>query len=235
MIRTGLVASATALTIVLGAWMWLYSVLPPGAEQVPVHWGLKGSPDRFASRDEAIALFGLLPAAWLLATLLFSAIASIEPLRTNAMKARRVFLTGWIGAQALLALVACGVALMTAASASGAASDSNLFVRVVVAGGGVLVAFIGDALPKTRPNIVAGMRMHWTLTSDLAWEKTHRLAGWLFVLFGLWLVAAAFTLDMLTLAFAAAAPLIAIALTVCVHAYVVWRHDPDRRRSASGA
>jgi len=38
---------------------------------------------------------------------------------------------------------------------------------------------------KLRRNFWAGIRTPWTLTSDVVWERTHRLGGWLFVLTGL--------------------------------------------------
>jgi uncharacterized membrane protein len=106
----------------------------------------------------------------------------------------------------------------------------DLFVRAIIAGAGVILMFIGDALPKTRPNFFLGVRTPWTLTSDLAWERTHRLAGRLLVLVGVWGVVAAFVLNGSALAFSLSAPLIAVALFACAYSYFVWRGDPDRRR-----
>ena len=47
-----------------------------------------------------------------------------------------------------------------------------------------LFMFIGNYLGKLRRNFWAGIRTPWTLVSDVVWERTHRLGGWLFVLAG---------------------------------------------------
>lgn len=234
MIRTGLIASAAGMAVAIGALLWLNAVLPQDV-QVPVHWGFDGVADRFAPRDEALTLFVLIPGAALLLTLLFYLLPRIEPLRENLMRGQRAYLTAWIGVQAMLALIAVGLALVTVRSTGAASPDVDLLVRVIIAGAGVLIMFLGDAMPKTRPNFFLGVRTPWTLSSDLAWERTNRLGGRLMVLVGLWGVVAAFLLNGLALAFAISAPLIAAALIACVYSYFVWRSDPERRRPASEA
>jgi uncharacterized membrane protein len=48
---------------------------------------------------------------------------------------------------------------------------------------------IGNFMGKFRKNFFVGIRTPWTLTSDVVWERTHRFAGWLFVLAGaVWIV-----------------------------------------------
>ena len=37
---------------------------------------------------------------------------------------------------------------------------------------------------KLRRNFLAGIRTPWTFASDVFWEHTHLLGGWLFVLTG---------------------------------------------------
>ena len=62
----------------------------------------------------------------------------------------------------------------------------QLVAPVVV---GALLMVIGNFMGKVRKNFFVGIRTPWTLTSDVVWERTHRLAGWLFVLAGLaWIV-----------------------------------------------
>ena len=48
----------------------------------------------------------------------------------------------------------------------------------------MLFIVIGNYLPKVRPNYLVGIRTPWTLTSDLSWDRTHRIGGRLFVLEG---------------------------------------------------
>jgi len=48
----------------------------------------------------------------------------------------------------------------------------------------ILFIFIGNYLGKLQRNFWAGIRTPWTLSSDIVWERTHRLGGWLFVCAG---------------------------------------------------
>jgi len=235
MIRTGLIASAAGLAVCVGAWLWMQNALPQDAVQVPVHWGLNGEADRFVTRDEALALFALLPGASVALTILLALIPAIEPLRENLQRGQRAYLTAWFGAQAMIALVSVGFALLTVRAAGGATSDVDLFVRAMIAGAAVLLVFLGDVMPKTRPTFFLGVRTPWTLSSDLAWERTNRLAGRLMVLVGLWGVVAAFVLNGLALAFAITAPLIVAVIVASAYSYFVWRADPERRRPTQEA
>ena len=47
-----------------------------------------------------------------------------------------------------------------------------------------ILILLGNYLPKCRPNGVIGFRCSWTFSSESVWEKTHLLAGRLFVVCG---------------------------------------------------
>ena len=40
-------------------------------------------------------------------------------------------------------------------------------------------------MPKTKRNYTVGIKLPWTLNSDENWNKTHRLAGYFFILGGI--------------------------------------------------
>lgn len=56
---------------------------------------------------------------------------------------------------------------------------------------GLILVIFGNYLPKTRPNGQIGFRLPWTLNNNVNWQKTHRLAGWLMLLSGLFLLVTA--------------------------------------------
>lgn len=43
---------------------------------------------------------------------------------------------------------------------------------------------VGNYLPKIRRNQFVGTKLPWTCKSDYNWDKTNRLTGWLFFIFG---------------------------------------------------
>src|SRR5206468_8694160 len=59
------------------------------------------------------------------------------------------------------------------------------FMYFMVAGFLFIFALLGNVMGQTRKNFWVGVRTPWTLASDTVWIKTHRLAGWLWVAFGL--------------------------------------------------
>lgn len=230
MMRTGLIFSAAAVAVMAGASWWTGQNIPADVALLPVHWGADGQPDRFLPRDEALRTYWLLPGIAVVLALVLAVLPSIDPLKANIQRSSRAYMTAWIGGMALMALVSVGIALMTVRAATGD-GDANQFVRWIMAGVGVLFVFLGDALPKTRPNFFVGVRTPWTLSSDLAWQKTHRLAGWLFVLVGFWAIVAAFMLNGIALAFAVTVPILSVVAVSTVYSWMVWKDDPDKRQS----
>ncbi len=91
----------------------------------------------------------------------------------------------------------------------------------------VLFGILGNFMGKIRPNWFIGVRTPWTLSSKMSWNKTHRLAGWLFILMALlmlaaglirtnWMLITMLTVDVLCIAW------------MIVYSYLVYRRDPDR-------
>lgn len=50
--------------------------------------------------------------------------------------------------------------------------------------GGILV-IIGNYLPKCRQNYTVGIKLPWTIHDEENWNRTHRMAGWLWMAGGL--------------------------------------------------
>jgi uncharacterized membrane protein len=92
---------------------------------------------------------------------------------------------------------------------------------------GALFTVLGVVMHNIRPNWFVGVRTPWTLSSELSWTKTHRLAGWLFGVMGL---------GFATLAFVRTGWAVWCVLGVAagcvvwmvVYSYLVWRGDPQR-------
>ncbi len=54
---------------------------------------------------------------------------------------------------------------------------------------GLVLVVIGNYLPKSRQNYTIGIKLPWTLSDADNWNKTHRLAGVLFIAGGMLLIA----------------------------------------------
>jgi immunity protein, SdpI family len=96
---------------------------------------------------------------------------------------------------------------------------------------GVLFIVLGNFLGKIRPNWFVGIRTPWTLSSQLSWDKTHRLAGWLFVLMGILFFPVAAIQTTWSLITMLVIDAVCVAWLI-VYSYLVYRNDPHRTSPA---
>lgn len=228
-IRLGLIASAIALTLMAGVMIWAYQTLPEG--RIPLHWNAAGQVDRWGTRTEALWSLAIIPAVTLFVCALLATVPFIDPRKANLEKSAKVYAIVWISTLILLVGVHAGIAYMTISGATGEALGKDTvvpFVRLVIAGTGILFVVIGNYLPKTRPNWFLGIRTPWTLSSNDTWEKTHRIGGRLFMVAGLAIIIAAFIFSGATLAILPALIILPIALFCVGYSYYAWHSADDK-------
>lgn len=152
-----------------------FPFLPP---IVPIHWDAMGRPNGYASRWVNTIFF---PALGIGFYLLLRFILTIGPRlggRANSVanvQTRMVLLVAFL----LFTLI---VQLLVTTASLGIAVDFALVMNLALS---VLFIVIGNYMGKVRRNFWMGIRTPWTLTSEVSWERTHRLGGWLFVAVGL--------------------------------------------------
>ena len=100
--------------------------------------------------------------------------------------------------------------------------------RIVMPLVGVFIAAIGFLIPRAAPNWFIGIRTPWTLTSDLSWEKTHKLGGPLFTAFGVIMIIAGFFAPEQAIGVLVTAA-VALVVFLFVYSYNVWKTDPLKR------
>jgi uncharacterized membrane protein len=204
--------SILAAMLAASAWSW-----PHVPARMPVHWDLQGQPDRHGGRIEGLLV---LPLAAIAIYLLFLVLPRFDPGRDNYPRFRGAYLT--IRLAILLVIAALHAALL--ASAQGIEIPIDKAMTGLIA---ALFIAIGLVMGKLRPNWFVGIRTPWTLSSKLAWTRSHSLGGWLFTALGIAALA--------ILAVDRAAALLvllagggALAITVVGYSYIVWRSDPNR-------
>jgi len=221
-IRTPLLVSFAAVAAMLAISVWAWFHLPPGA-LIPMHWSADGQPDRFASGPFALFVG---PAVTALIAMLFWVIPWLEPRRVNIAASAKFYRALWIGVILLLA-AAHGEALY-ATLHPGASTGTIVFATVCL-----LIIVVGNYLGKTRSMFLVGIRTPWTLTSEYSWQRTHSLAGKLFMASGALGFVAVITLSTkLAAHIFLYALLLSVVLSV-IASYFYWRRDPTRHSSDS--
>jgi uncharacterized membrane protein len=207
----GLVVTALAAAVSV----WAYPRLP---ETVATHWNLQGTPDGYSSRLWAVAMMPLLTLGL---TGLFNVLPKVDPRRENYAK----FLDSyWLIANAVLVFTGVADALILA---NGLGYTVQVD-RLLPLGVGLLFAFLGNYLTRVEPNWFVGIRTPWTLSSDAVWRKTHRTAGWLFVVGGLVIAAGAFAPRGVFLPLFVATIVVVAGIPV-VQSYILWKREQNGR------
>lgn len=93
----------------------------------------------------------------------------------------------------------------------------------------LILAVIGAALGRVPPNALVGVRTPWSLSSRLAWDRSNRLAGRLFLAVGLIGLAAAMVVDLRASMTLITVSVLAAAAASAFESCRVWRTDPERR------
>lgn len=205
-----------AVLIALG---YLFSALvyPRLPEEVPIHWGLSGEPDRWTHRTWGALL---LPTIMLMNWGLFVLLPRIDPRRENIAKSRKTYdliVNASLAFLLLLHVLALGTALGWKVSLPGS----------LAVGLGILLAVLGNAMPRARPNWTFGIRTPWTLESRRVWERTHRLGGALFLAAGLLTIGAGIAAPEHALP-ALLGALLGASVIAVVYSYFAWRHETHR-------
>jgi len=159
------------LPVLVGLCLW--NVLP---DTMTTHWGADGNADGWSGK--AFGVFGLplilLGVHWLM---LFLDSRLTKNYEQNRKAYRIVF---WI---------IPGISLFSNAFiyafALGWDFRPEVFLSLLI---GLMFIVIGNYLPKIRQNPTLGIKILWTLSSEENWNRTHRMAGKLWVIGGILLL-----------------------------------------------
>ncbi len=186
-------------------------------ERMPIHWNLQGQPDGYGGKFVGLLLLPLIALGVYPA---LSFLPRLDPGYRNYQNFATAYHVIRISVLMLLGAV-YGVTLL---AALGYQVDMTTVVCALV--GAMLIVF-GNFMGKIRPNWFVGVRTPWTLSSKLSWDKTHRLAGWLFIAIGILMFALAIvpTQWMLVATITLAG---AMVVWLVVYSYLVYRNDPAR-------
>jgi uncharacterized membrane protein len=166
--------AASAATAVLAD----RDVFGPLPDPMPIHWNNEGKPDGWAPRSQALGWL-LLPAGVMGLMILLGLVLpwlsprkfSIDPFRQTYehIMLLLVGLFGCIHIALLLSYLRPGF--------DGA--------RLLVGGLMIFFAFLGNVMGKVKRNFYVGVRTPWTIASEVVWDRTHRVAAWLWTPGGL--------------------------------------------------
>ncbi len=164
-----LVTSIIMLLPVL-AGLLLWNQLP---DQIPTHWNAAGEIDGWSSKS--FFVFGL-PLLMLAIQWVCVLGTASDPKKANHPD-KILHLVLWITPVLSIVLHA-----ITYAAIFGIAVRMEMVMPVLI---GLVLAIVGNYLPKCKQNYTIGIKIPWTLNSEENWNRTHRFAGRIWLVCGI--------------------------------------------------
>ena len=208
---------AVLFLIVLSFALSIY-YYPQMPERMAVHWNISGQADGYMSKFWGIFLLPLVITGM---AALFMVIPRIDPLKANIKE----FIGYYYGFIILILLFMISVHFYVILWNLGL-TISPMFVFPL--GIGIIFFYLGILLEKCKRNWFIGIRTPWTLSSDVVWNKTHKIGGKLFKiagiisLFGLLVPDYAFFLVFISI--------VSVSIFTIIYSYIEYQKLPKKKR-----
>lgn len=155
------------LPMIVGLILW--NQLP---DQIATHFDMNGKANGWSPKY--FAVFGL-PLLMLVVDWICIAATVNDPKRKNISNKMFLIVLWIIPIASLVTVFSCY------ASALGINLDMSTIVYIML---GIIFVMVGNYLPKSKQSYTMGIKVPWTLNSKENWNRTHRLAGWMWMVCG---------------------------------------------------
>ena len=192
----------TLIPIIIGLILW--DKLP---EQVPIHWDANGNVDGYSTKIQAVFIMPLILVAahWICVIG-----TSLDPKKQN-INDKMLTLVLWI-----IPVISLLCNSFVYATALGHKVSVEIIMPLFM---GILFVIIGNYLPKCKQSYTMGIKLPWTLDDEENWNKTHRMAGFLWVIGGVIIMATAF-LGSIWLLFVVLIPMVFVPF---IYSYLLYK------------
>ena len=164
-----LIITSIIILLPMIAGLVLWNQLPG---EIPYHWNAAGEVDGWASKP--MAVFGT--SALMLGLQWLAVIATLSDPKKQNHSQKVLQLIFWF-----IPVLTVVLSAMIYATAFGGNVRVEMIVPVLL---GVVFVAVGNYLPKCKQNYTVGIKIPWTLHSEENWNRTHRLAGYVWVVGG---------------------------------------------------
>lgn len=149
--------------------LFYYPSLP---DRMAIHFNFQNVPDNWYPKF--IVLF-ILPLILLIAHVfcLYCTFKDTKNVENQVM----IHIVIWI-----TPVLSNALSMILIAYALGKIINISFFIRFLIA---LLFIILGNYLPKSRVSNTIGIRLPWTVNNPEVWRKTHRMAGYLWLIGGL--------------------------------------------------
>lgn len=170
-LKSEIIPCLLIITSILASF-YFYSRFPA---RVATHWGFNGEPNGWSG--SLFAAF-FLPIINLAMYLLLLFVPLLDPKKDRYAEFSRAYHIF----KAMIVAILTFLYFLVGFNGLGYNAPVGTITPILI---GVMFIVIGNYFAKFKSNWTIGMRNMWTLSSEIVWNKTNRLAGKLFILGGL--------------------------------------------------
>lgn len=210
------IVDAFSIALLAASFLLSSFAYPHLPELMASHWNAAGEVDGYLPKFWGAFLVPLIMLGFLL---LFIAIPRIDPLKDNIMR----FIAYYKGFVLVLLIFMLCVHIQVTFWNLGFTVSPNIIIPLGI---GFLFIYIGVMLSKTKRNWFIGIRTPWTLSSDVVWDKTHRIGGRLFIAAGIISLAGVLLLNYAYLFILL--PLLAAVFYTIVYSYFAYQKESKK-------
>ena len=165
------------IALVLLPFIYLFFIWNKLPEIVPTHFNIRGEADGWGDKYDLILMLLLLP---VLTYVLMLVIPKIDPKKRLQLMGGKFYQLKFV----LVALMSIIALFIVYISKNQVISNPN-FIAILT---GVLFMALGNYFKVIKQNYFIGIKTPWALENEEVWNKTHRLAGKLWIIGGLLII-----------------------------------------------
>ena len=204
-------------------------------DSVPMHYDITGEIDRWGSKYENL----LFPAIILLMSLLWhlfisyyekkSNKASVEKERAEALSNAKVMKIVGVSMASMFTVMQGFILYSSYVEANSNATHAYIDIgKVSCILVGIIFIVLGNFMPKTKMNRVAGVRVSWSMYNDTTWMKSNRLGAVAMIIVGvLTIITTVFTKSSIAVIMLIIYLLVATVITL-IYSYKVYKKELDK-------
>jgi len=184
-------------------------------QEVAIHYNIYGEANDWTSKNNLPYIFGGIS---LFLYLILLIVPMIDPKKQVLKMGNKFFIVKLIA----ITLVSLVLSLAVLASVKNL-SFNTLYPYILIS---FFIVF-GNYLPAVKPNYFIGIRTPWTLENEIIWTKTHRFAGKLWVIGGVFILLITFFTPQSKMTMLTIIGTLALALIPTVHSYILYKRQPN--------
>lgn len=175
--KTKLLKELPLILLVIAPLVYLLSIWPSLPSEVPMHYDLHGNVDRYGSKNELLIFSFGLPAFIYFLFLIIPAIDPKGKIKTMGNKFYKLKLI------MVFFISAISIYIIYEADKGADSNAEGIFIII-----GFLLCFLGNYFQSLKPNYFIGIRTPWTLENETVWKETHKIAGKIWMVGGLFII-----------------------------------------------